>query len=113
MAEYNLFDHQKDLLRTMVAAYRRGCGPDFMSMSNSMFTGIVLIAKNGLREQIECDTSDLAALDKEGLIQLTTFNSGAISPRALRVVDDNFASSENSSWAKPSIGNLTQNIYGQ
>jgi hypothetical protein len=112
MAEDSLFDHQKDLLREMVRAYKAGCGPDFMPVGNSMFSGIVLIGKNGRQQQIQCAASDLAALEREGLIQLTTVSSGTMTPRAIRAVDGNFASSESPAPSPISIGNIVQHLHG-
>ncbi len=111
--EYDLFEHQKELLRKMVAALKAGCGPDFMGASGFGNGGIVLIGKNGRQEQIECNSDDLAALNREGLVEMSRFASGSIRPRTVLAVDNNFAVAASPVPASPSIGSLTQNIYGQ
>jgi hypothetical protein len=89
MSDYNLFDHQKDLLRQMVRAFQKGCRADFSIFQNSMFVGVAFDGPN-LHEQVACDVGDLVALNREGLIELHSRDGGSIMPRAMDAVRNDF-----------------------
>jgi len=89
MSDYNLFDHQKELLRQMVHAFEKGCRTDFSIFQNSMFVGVAFDGPN-LHEQVACDVGDLVALNREGLIELHSRAGGSIMPRAVEAVRNDF-----------------------
>jgi hypothetical protein len=107
MADYKLFDNQRDILRKMVEAVDKGCRREFAITQNSMFKGVIFEGDNGKHAQIECTPGDLQAFVQQGLVNLMTRGSGSVTFRGVEAVKNNFKRR-----AESTAGTTTINIAG-
>jgi hypothetical protein len=112
VAQYDLFDHQKPVLQSIVEAHRRcGGATRFSYFCNGQFEGITLDG-NGRHEQVPCAMEELLAFDGLGLIQMLSRDDGRILPAAVRAVENNFSAPGSQPQPSIAIGNVINHMAG-